>query len=223
MKTTSDPGYIEDLIKRMNSDDELPQSGPFKSSRDTVSFQANREAERLDDLSVLSQIDERVHKGKKLKSGDSTDLAKILSELIRNTDDPTAIDLYLELIKRSPNTGGPTMYLISGAKNARIRECWGFVISQLGTKNSSVLSTAIEYFGAIGNKDGIPIIGDLLDADCNGVTNPMYCAMALEKIGHKDALPYLERAVSRHKKSRKREGIDARAYSAKAIQYLSVN
>lgn len=221
MKTTSDLGYIEDLIARMNSDGELPQSGPFKSSKDTVRFQANREAETLDDISVLPQIDAQVTAAKKLKSGVSSDLARILSELIRNTGDSSAIDLYLELILRSPTTRGPTMWLISGAKKAKIRECRHFVIDQLGTNYSPVLSTAIEYFGAIGDPGDIPIVGDLLDVDCNGVTNPLYCAMALEEIGHKDVLPYLTRAVARHEKSRTREGIDARAYSAKAIASLS--
>lgn len=221
MKTTSDPGYIEDLIARFNSDEELPQSGPFKSSKDTVCFQANREAERLDDIAVLPQIAERVTAAKKLKSGESKNLAKILSELIRNTGDSSAIDLYLDLISRSPTTRGPTMWLISGAKKAKLKECRDFVIDQLATDYGPVLSAAIEYFGAIGDEKDIPIVGDLLDVDCNGVTNPMYCAMALEEIGHKDALPYLTRAVSRHEKSRTREGIDARAYSAKAIASLS--
>jgi hypothetical protein len=221
MKSVSDPDYIADLILRMNSAEVLPQSGPFKSSKDTVKFQAYREAERLADVAVLPQIAAQITARKKLKSVESRNLAKILSELIRNTDDTTAVGLYLELIERSPTTGPPTMYLISGARKARIRECREFVVDQLGTNYDPVLSEAIQYFGAIGDESDIPIVGDLLDADCNGVTHPMYCAMALQEIGHKDALPYLTRAVSRHQESRKQEGIDTRYFSEKAIEAIT--
>lgn len=218
MEHKQELNYIEDLMRRMNTREE---GDVFSPSSETVSFRAYRETEKLTDLSILQQIIKIVTSSKKLDSATSKNLAKILSELIRNTHDSSAINMYLELIDRSPISWDTTMYLISGAQRAKIRECRDFVLGHLETKHDNVLSTLIEYFGELGDKNDISIIGDLLDADCNGITNPMYCAFALKKIGHKDALPYLERAVARHAKSRKREGIDTLSYSANAIETLS--
>ena len=77
-------GYLQDLLARMQSEENLPRpKGAEKSSEFTVSFQAHREAERLNDLVVLSQIPEFVTAAK--SADDFGDLCFVLCWLFHNT------------------------------------------------------------------------------------------------------------------------------------------
>jgi len=211
-------GYIADLLTRMTSEERLPQSGPLPSSEDWVSWQAFREAEELDDLATLPQIEAEF-----LRSPPPDrlmNLAFILAGLIANTRSLAGIALFLRMGEATPDDPINIHSMISYAEKARISECRAFALSHLETKHRLVLGQVISYLGKLGDPGDIAIIGSLLDEDCWGLGCGFYCAIALKEIGHPDALPYLRRAVDRHRKARKKVDKDTRNWSAWAIEKI---
>ena len=78
----------------------------------------------------------------------------------------------------------------------------------------------LSYLGELGNETDVVVIGKLLDEDCRGICHPMYCVLALEQLGNRAAIPYLERAVARHQNSRRKVSIETRTLAAEALEAL---
>jgi hypothetical protein len=203
----------------MKSKEMLPQSGPFVSSVDSVSWQAHREAERLDDVSVVPQIEEQFRAAK--APNILNNIAFILAGLIANIRSPEAISLFLEVAEAVPDKPIDVHYVISYARRARLPECRDYVLRHLDTKSKLVLAQVVQFLGEMGDEGDIPTIGALLDSDCHGLGCGPYCASALGMIGHRDGLPYLERAVERHRKARKNVDKDTRIAAEFAINKIN--
>lgn len=213
--------YVKDLLARLDSREELPQTGPFKSSKDTVSYHAHREAEKISDTSLIPALLEQMAKAK--KSRDFQKLAIVLGGIAANTKDPASHAAYKTLMERTPRPDHAWLYLLEIAKKADIAVARPFAFQVLEDPQGDglALSMAINYLGTRGNADAVPAIGRALDADCDGLCNPMRCVVALREIGHKDAIPYLQRAAERHAKSRKKDLKETRDYAKEAMVILS--
>lgn len=212
------PGYVADLLKRMTSREKLPQSGPFPSSKDTVSFQAYAESKRLADPAILPQIEAEIERASKAQT--FRDLAHVLAGLQKNAPTPEAVRLYRKLLERAPADDETVMYLIQGIREGGFRECRDYVMARLENPGELYLDEILEYFEDLGERTDVPIVGALLDADCNGKVHPMYCVFALEKMGFPEGVPYLERAVARHEKARKKDLVETRGYALSALAKL---
>jgi hypothetical protein len=212
------PGYVADLLKRMSSDEKLPQSGPFPSSMDTVAFQAYREAKGLDNPGILSQVEAAIASAREARA--FRDLAHILAGLQKNAPTGEAARLYRKLLERAPADSETVMYLLQGIREGRFRECRDFVLRRLENPDELYLDEIIQYFEDLGERGDVPLVGALLDADCRGNAHPMYCVFALEKMGFPEGVPYLERAVARHAKARKQDLRETRTYALDALAKL---
>lgn len=212
------PGYVADLLKRMVSDEKLPQSGPLPSSADTVAFQACREAANLSDPKLLAQLDveiDRAHDARTFR-----DLSQILAGLQKNAPHAEAVRLYRKLLERAPTDSETVMYLLQNIREGGFRECRDFVFRRLENPEDLYLDEIIQYFEDLGERADVPLIGALLDADCGGKAHPMYCVFALERMGFPEGVPYLERAVARHAKARKQDFRETRGYALQALAKL---
>lgn len=96
-------GYLADLLKRMDSKKELPvPKGRSRSNRDTVSWQAYAEANRIDSLTILPQIAEQL--GLVETTQGLIKLAKVLAGVIQNTKSHDARALAKKLVEHSITT-----------------------------------------------------------------------------------------------------------------------
>ncbi len=214
--------YIANLIERLNSDEELPQSGPVKTSSDTVSFQACREVEKINDVALVSEMEEYYKSTKRW--GDIKNLSFICSWLIANTGSNEAKEFYLKL-KRKGASSNTMMYLIDGALKGNISEYAPYVreMMEIEAKSNCHYSSGIEYLGEVLGKKAVHEIGEILDNDCYGRCEPFYCCFALERIGSKEAIPYLEKAIERNRSGRKKWQAEVVYYSESAIAKINSN
>ena len=219
--TTDRPDYVADLLRRFQSGASLPPTGPAVSSEDSVSYQAHREAERLDDPAILAEIAGLVATVQRPRT--QGDLAFILGCLVQNTRSAAAIALFVQLAAKTPPKPLSIHWMIGAATRAAIRECRPFVLDHLATTDGLVLGDVIQYLGTVGTVEDVPTLGALLDADCRGLGCGRHCVWALEQIGLPAALPFLERAADRHLKARKKEDKDTRFYARKAIARLTAH
>lgn len=212
--------YIKDLIKRFHSNEKLPQSGPLKSSADTVSFQAHREAEKIDDKDHLGELENLVKRAK--TNVQIQDISFILGWFIKNTGSSRAKELYMELCNKKKIGSATIADLIARAAVANLTRCYPKVIEwmNLEVKRNYHYQEALEYLGLVIGQEAIPVIGEALDNDCYGRCFPFYCAIAFEKIGDKKAIPYLQRAIERHMKGRKQWQTDVVGFSKTALLKL---
>ena len=212
--------YIADLLPRMGSKEMLPQTGDARSSVDSVSWQAFREAERLGDASVMPQIEELFLEAR--RPDELVNLLFILASLITNTRSQDAISLFLRVAEAVPNTPIEVHYVISHARKARVSECRDYVLRQLDTKHGLVLGEVIQFLGELGRQRDISTIGELLDSDCRGLGCGL-TALGAGNLGHRDGLPYLVRAVERHLKARKNVDKDTLNSAIDAIKRITGN
>ena len=214
--------YIQDLIERINSDEELPQSGLCKSSQDTVSWQAYREAEKINDITCLVEMKEIAKSSKRWS--DVVDLAFICSWLIKNTGENDARRFYLSL-KRKRASSTTMMYLIDGATEAGLEEYAEPVreMMKIEFKKAGLhFSSGIEYLGRVLKEKAVKEIGEALDNDCWNKCDPFYCCIQLGNIGSLEATPYLTRAVERHKPGKKGSKRDVYVYALNALNELGL-
>ena len=202
----------------MTSDEKLPQSGPFPSSKDTVSFQAYREANRLDNPEILPEVEAAIAGARDAQT--FRNLASVLAGLQKNAPTAEAARLYRKLLERAPTDSETVMYLLQGIREGRFRECRDFVLRRLENPKELYLDEILKYFEDLGERGDVPLVGALLDADCRGKAHPLYCVFALEKMGFPEGVPYLERAVARHAKARKQDLRETRGYALAALAKL---
>ena len=213
--------HLADLLERMDSEEKLPASGKLWSTADTVSFQAYREAERLTDTSLVPELREAIRTAKQVRTFEK--LTFILGGLIANTRDPEAISVFEFLMQRAPESDSVWYYILNHARKARIREAISEAIRIATTmpfKRTMALEEAIVYLGALGFPEALLIVGDLLDRDCDGRGHPMHCTWALGDLEDPAALPYLRRAIERHRKSRKKMPSEIREFAHMAIERI---
>jgi hypothetical protein len=212
--------YLLDLMERMDSKEKLPGVEQVKSSADTVSWHAYQEVNKLANVGLLPAIRERIRVAK--KSRDFQKLSFILGRLIHNTQDADAHAAFDYLMERVPASENMWVHILESARAARIASAKPHALRAIQEPSTKelALTAAIKYLGTMGGVDAIPLIGALLDADCEDRCHPMYCVVALQEIGHADALPYLQHAVDRHEKARKRIYIQTCAYAESAIEAI---
>jgi len=81
----------------------------------------------------------------------------------------------------------------------------------------------IDYFRDVIGKSSIPLLGEALDHDFwNGGREVacFHCCVAFRELGDPAAIPYLERAVERHKDALTTAGRDTCAYAGGALKVL---
>jgi hypothetical protein len=212
--------YLADLMERMDSKEKMPGVEKVKTSADLVSWNAYREVDKLANLKLIPAIRERTRIAKKVR--DFTKLSSILGRLIHNTQDADAHAAFDYLMERAPASQDVWMYLLQSARGSRNETAKTHALRFIQDPSTKelALTAAIQYLGTMGGIEIIPMIGALLDVDCEDRCDPMYCVVALQEIGHADALPYLQRAVDRHAKARKRIYIGTCAYARAAIEAI---
>src|SRR5437867_11056176 len=96
------PGYLDDLLARLASDEVQLLPGQPWSKECKVSFRARREAETLHHLSLLPQIRERSSRVR--TEEEFADLILILACLVRNTKSRKATAFLNVLLQKAPTT-----------------------------------------------------------------------------------------------------------------------
>lgn len=215
--------YVADLMERLDNQGALPHIDCIKTSADTVSWQARKEIGELDNPALIPVIHELVRKAKKV--GNFQKLKTILVGLIKNTRHPDAIATYESLMQRAPASDNLWMGIIDGAGAIQLEIAMPYALRIIAKpfKGGLALSSALGYLGSMGGVETIPLIGELLDNDCDGKCPPMYAASALAAIEHEDALPYLRRAIERHQKSRKTVSVEVDHLSTIAIERIETS
>ena len=82
------------------------------------------------------------------------------------------------------------------------------------------LGAAIRCLGRMGGASALPTIGALLDDECRGLCDPVYCVWALEEIGGDEAVTILKRTIERHARSRKSASRELCGYAEVALEKI---
>lgn len=194
----AETSYIANLMERM------------KIREDKVSFNAHAEARQLKDLSLLPEIEAALRRAK--TRWDYPNLAYILSHLIANTGSSEPVQLYETLLEKTPAKWDAVNFVIHSAEVACIPHCRGYALGYLNHPTLNVRSTVVSYLGELGNhefaEEDIQTIGGILDDDPDDVHLQFMSVSALTHLARPSCIPYLERFLERHKKSRKSNLID---------------
>lgn len=212
--------YLDDLLNRMESNEWLPATeGEVRmSSTHSISDMAHREAEKICDPSLIADLEMSLKK-RNIKNR-FRNIIYILAHLCANTKSPDSIALFLKQFERKDLTHGDRAFLTLCATKCKIVHAKSFIRAYLDSDHRDVLSQSLQYFEATGDSTYLPKICELLDADCKGLCHPMYAIFALEKIGDKSAIPYLESFTSRHNKARKGDLLQSLQYAKAALATL---
>ncbi len=159
-------------------------------------FPARREAEKLDDVSLLPWL------GRPVRAAGTHDQFIDLSEMLRaltsNTGSAEAADLYVELTRRVSPEHDADRVLLLGAAKGRVAGCRDVMLGFYNSEESDLLVEVVHYLTAFGGPYDIRLIGELLDRDQPGGDADLQGVVALEMIGHPDGIPYLERVIEQH-------------------------
>ncbi len=213
---------IQKLIERYQSDEELPQTGPFRSTKDTVSFQACREIETLNDPSLVPEL-------KEISKPSSNwtlvkDLAYITGCLVYSTNDQAAKNFYLT-IRRKRAKSSTIRALVSGATRGKIEEYESAVREMMAVevRTDKHYHACLKYLGVVLGESSVEELGSVLQNDCWGRCSPMYACIALGYTRSKKAIPYLEAAAKKNEKGLKRDVIDTHHFAMGAIEKIESN
>ena len=211
--------YLEDLLLRMDSKERLPQSGPMISSKDSVAWVAHREAEHLDDLGLIPELNTLIAKAKCVR--ELQKLAIVTGHLNRNTDGQ-AHETYDLLLQHTPDSDTAWHYVFDCARKSGIESARPYALKVIAEpfKGDLAFASAIQYLGVMGSSEDVKLLGDLLDSNCKGNCHPMYSVVALQNLGHRSAIPYLRRAIDARVKSRKSEDLETAGYARFAIEHI---
>lgn len=195
----AEASFIANLMARM------------KSREDNVSFDAHAEARQLKDLSLLPEIEAALQRAK--TQWDFPNLAYIVSHLIANTGSSEPVQLYETLLEKTPAKRNDVDFVIHAAEVACIPHCRGYALSYLNHPILDVRSSVVSYLGKLGGHEfadeDIKTIGAILDDDPDDAHLQFMAVLALTDLCRPSCIPYLERFLERHKKSRKSSVIDA--------------
>ena len=201
---------IADLMARMDSAD------------DNVMFQAYREAERLFDPALVPQAARALLATAKLKGEkrrrEQRKLAKIIGSLAGNIGSVESQKLFVKFWKRVDSDVQTSM--IQDATHTNMIGLDSLVIAAMDYLDIAQFSHAIDYLGRVGQPASVAAIGEALDHDCFGKCDPFHSAFALQTQGSLDGIPYLERAIDRHKMGRKNWQKELVCYCRRAINEI---
>jgi hypothetical protein len=196
------PGYVNDLLARMASKESLPApEGKSGSSEYSVSWQAYRESERLDDLAILPELAQRVDKAK--SSNDFSHLAHMLCCLFENTKSPTVAELLARFLNKVPDKPlilDLVFFSLSMAPTAKVRV---FALKHIPHKSWSAERDALHVLKAAADPEDFPMLSELLFSGRLHEDNLWHCIQSLASCGEKRALPLLKQFIEANKKSRK--------------------
>lgn len=211
--------YLQDLLLRMDSRERLPNAGPHPSSSDTVAWVAYREAEHLDDLGLLPELETRIQEAKRVR--DFQKLAIVTGHLARNTNG-NAHKAFQLLLERTPKSDDAWHYVLEHARKAGIPAARPYALHVISEpfKRNLAFTAAIEYLGVMGTDEDVELLGRLLDRHCDKRCHPMYSVFALQNLGHRSAIPYLRRAIENRAGSRKSEDLETVYYARFAIEHI---
>ena len=184
--------YIADLMARLDSPD------------DSVMFRAYREADRICDPALIPEAARAMKSAARLRGARRTrafrKLSKIIGSLAGNTGSAEAARLFVDFWKRAD--ADLLVSMIGDATQTNMVGLDALVIGAMDRLGVAQYSHAIDYLGRLGQPASIPAIGKALDNDGFGKCDPFYCAFALQTQGGLAGIPYLERAIERHRPGR---------------------
>ncbi|MEM9410651.1 MAG: hypothetical protein AAGA30_06030 [Planctomycetota bacterium] len=210
--------YLQDLLKRMDNNDLAPQFAALTSNTQTISWQAHREAEQLDDAKLLPHLECLVEQAKRVR--DFQKIAIVLGNFVKNTS--LGHHAFSQLMSRAPSSDAAWDYILTQARKAKIAAARPYAIRILKKpfKREMAFIEAIELIGVLGIPEDLLLIAELLDNDCNGKCHPMYCVFALANIGELAAVPHLEKCIKKRRGSRKRVDHETIDYAKFAIEHI---
>jgi len=198
------PGYLADLMTRLESKEELPiPEGEPKSTKYTVSWQAHREAERINDPAILPQIAERLQEAETLH--DFWHLSIVLTSIIKNTGSKPAGKLLAQLLQQLPSKTRYLRYVFWGLDNAPTPEVCAFARKHIPHKHWDIEGSALHVLTAGANPKDFTFLSGLLMGNKLHESNLQYCVEATAAAGKKRAVPILKRFIEKHSKNRKQD------------------
>ncbi len=200
---TVGPGYLENLLARLASDEKLPiPPGKPESNVYTVSWQAHREAERIEDPALIPQIAEYLQKSKNPPGLE--DLAFVLTWFIKNTGNKPAEKLLGELLKRIPPKFRILRQVFWSLDRAPTPEVRAFARKHIPHKSWDIEGSALEVLAAAANPWDFQFLSKALLSGKLHESNLAACIEAAVGAGEGRAKPILEKFIKKYgTKSRK--------------------
>jgi len=197
--------YLEDLLNR------LSDTTPVKSSSESVSWAAHREAEQLTDRSM---VDELIEAAKRLKPRQRQGCYFTIGKIGVNLADESCAKALLELLPIETNKYGlGTLLEAIGAIPKGATLDLSSISTLLEDKRWLVRHAAIQAFDNSLNLDSESFILEHLASTVDPY-DQTYCHSVLSSIGTPRALPALEANT----KSRKRDVKDSALWAIEAIR-----
>ncbi|MBT8194969.1 MAG: hypothetical protein KJO64_00950 [Bacteroidia bacterium] len=197
MRTKTMDNYLLDLIDRMNdTSDQIMEPG-FESSK-TISWKALREAEKLGDVNLVSQMIDFIDNEKNKKRRDKAYF--ILGHIAKNTDDTEAMQYLIHRIDKEKDK-----YIISSLLNriAELNKPVGTDLKPIinATKNGNWLirHSAIHALKNSQEEIAEKTLIKILD-NSDDPKDLTYSNSTLNRIGTANAIPYIEKHLSSRKR-----------------------
>lgn len=203
--------YLVSLIGRMN-DTSYEKTASGSTSRNSVSWKAFREAEKIEDLSFVPQLIAFIDREKDKKKRDKAYF--VLGHLAKNLNNDEALQFLIQRINKETDK-----YIIASLLDriADLDKPVGTDLSPIieATKNSKWLIRYAAIRAFANTKDGLAeaILIEIIDIS-DDPHDLLYANATLNKIGTLKAIPYLQK----HIKSRKRDVKDSAKLAIEEIE-----
>jgi hypothetical protein len=213
------PGYLDDLLSRFASEEELPiPKGQSRSSAYTVSFRAHREAELIKDVTIVPQIAERLEN---LTLPDNPDhVVFVLASVIKNTRSVAAEKLLAKLLLKLPAKQKILEPVFWSLNRCPTKEVRAFAKKHIPHKSWGIEGSAFQVLEAGGQAEDFKFLSTFILGDKLHDSNYSWCVLAVVATGGKRALPVLNRFVEKYKKNRRKFFQEAVDYASEGIQKL---
>lgn len=202
--------YLIDILKRMlDTSDQIMKAG-YESSN-TISWNALREAETLDNKDFITDLIIFIDKEKDKKKRDAGYF--LLGHIAKNTNDTTALNFLIQGVNIETDK-----YIVASLLDriGNIKKPIGTDLQPLihATKNDKWLirHSAIQSLNNSSDEVAEATLIEILDSS-NDSYNLTYANSTLNKIGTLRAIPYLEK----HLKSKKRDVKNSAKFAIETI------
>ena len=189
--------YLTNLIDRMNDTSDQKMEPGYKSS-ETVSWEALREAKKLDNIDFVPQLIHFIDKEKNRKNRDRAYF--ILGYLAKNTSDDSATQFLIHRIDKETDK-----YIIGSLLDriAELKKPKGTDLNPIidATKNNKWLirHSAIQALKNSDDQVSEQTLIDILDKS-DDPYDLAYSNSTLNRIGTQKAIPHLEKHLSSRKR-----------------------
>lgn len=189
--------YLLILIERMGNDSDHNMEAGYDSSK-TISWEAHREAEKLDNESYIPQLIDFIEKEKNKKKRDRAYF--LLGHIAKNTGDITAVIFLIQRVEKETDK-----YIVSSLldriadlnkpKGVDLRPIINATKSNRWLIRHRAISALNQSSGDEAENALIDILDNSMDPDDLTYTNA-----TLNRIGTPRAIPYIERHLSSRKR-----------------------